>query len=268
MPRRRLGGEVPGYEARVVDETGRDVADGETGNLLVSGDSAAAGYWKQHEKTKATFEGRWVHTGDKYIRHADGCFDYRGRSDDMLKVGGIWVSPIEVEHTILTHPQVAECAVVGAADADGLIKPRAFVVLRPGVEPGHTLTREIQAFVRERIAAYNTRAGSSSSRSCPKRQRARFSGFGCAAGNTIHYGRSSHARGAAAREPQPACASPPARRARRYSSLTLEGLPRQLLRATAARLTRNVSGWRARRTEHGVRVAAERRARCCTRVAA
>jgi benzoate-CoA ligase family protein len=148
------GWEVPGYEARVVDETGRDVADGETGNLLVSGDSAAAGYWKQHEKTKATFEGRWVHTGDKYIRHADGCFEYRGRSDDMLKVGGIWVSPIEVEHTILTHPLVAECAVVGAADADGLTKPRAFVVLRPGVEPGHTLTREIQAFVRERIAAY------------------------------------------------------------------------------------------------------------------
>jgi benzoate-CoA ligase family protein len=150
----RSGWLAPGYDARVADEQGHDVADGETGNLLVSGDSAAAGYWKQHEKTKATFEGRWVHTGDKYIRHADGSFEYCGRSDDMLKVGGIWVSPIEVENTILTHPHVAECAVVGAADADGLIKPRAFVVLRSGVAPGHTLGREIQAFVRERIAAY------------------------------------------------------------------------------------------------------------------
>jgi 4-hydroxybenzoate-CoA ligase len=148
------GIEVPGYRARIVDEAGRDTPDGEIGNLLVSGDSAGAGYWQQDEKTKATFEGAWVHTGDKYIRTADGFFEYCGRRDDMLKVAGIWVSPIEVENTILTHPQVAECAVVGAADADGLIKPRAFVVLRPGIEPTHLLRREIQSFVRARIAAY------------------------------------------------------------------------------------------------------------------
>jgi benzoate-CoA ligase len=95
-----------------------------------------------------------VQTGDKYVRRADGFFDYGGRSDDMLKVSGLWVSPVEVEHTILTHPQVAECAVVGAADADDLVKPRAFVVLRPGVEASHELMRDIQAFVRRRIAAY------------------------------------------------------------------------------------------------------------------
>jgi len=145
---------VPGYEARVVDEHGHDAPNGAVGSLIVSGDSAAAGYWKQHEKTKATFVGRWVHTGDQYIRDAEGCFEYCGRSDDMLKVGGIWVSPIEVENTILTHPQVVECAVVGAADADGLVKPKAFAVLAPGIEGTHELTREIQAFVRERIAAY------------------------------------------------------------------------------------------------------------------
>jgi benzoate-CoA ligase len=148
------GIEVPGYRARIVDEAGRDTPDGEIGNLLVSGDSAGAGYWQQDEKTKATFEGAWVHTGDKYIRAADGFYEYCGRRDDMLKVAGIWVSPIEVENTILTHPQVAECAVVGASDADGLIKPRAFVVLRPGAEPTHLLRREIQSFVRARIAAY------------------------------------------------------------------------------------------------------------------
>jgi benzoate-CoA ligase family protein len=145
---------VPGYEARIVDDEGAGVADGAIGNLLVSGESAAAGYWNQEEKTKAAFDGRWVRTGDKYIRRADGFFEYCGRGDDMLKVGGLWVSPIEVEHTILTHPQVAECTVVGAADADDLVKPRAFVVLRSGVEASHALKRDIQAFVRDRIAAY------------------------------------------------------------------------------------------------------------------
>jgi acyl-coenzyme A synthetase/AMP-(fatty) acid ligase len=145
---------VPGYDARVVDDEGRDVADGVMGNLLVRGASAASGYWNQDEKTRAAFEGPWVHTGDKYVRHDDGFFDYCGRRDDMLKVGGLWVSPVEVEHTILTHPQVAECAVVGAADEDRLIKPRAFVVLKPEAEGSHALRRDIQAFVRQRIAAY------------------------------------------------------------------------------------------------------------------
>jgi benzoate-CoA ligase family protein len=145
---------VPGYAACIVGEEGHEVADDEIGNLLISGESAASGYWNQAEKTKATFDGGWVQTGDKYIRRADGFFEYCGRSDDMLKVAGLWVSPVEVEHTILTHPHVAECAVVGAADADALVKPRAFVVLRPGIEASHTLKRDIQAFVRQRIAAY------------------------------------------------------------------------------------------------------------------
>ena len=145
---------VPGYDARIVGEDGRVVDAGAIGNLLVKGESAAAGYWNQGGKANAAFDGDWVHTGDKYIRHADGFFEDRGRRDDMLKVGGMWVSPVEVEHIVLTHPRVAECAVVGAADADGLVKPRAFVVLRSGVEASHTLMREIQTFVRARIAAY------------------------------------------------------------------------------------------------------------------
>jgi benzoate-CoA ligase len=148
------GTEVPGYEARIVDEHGRDVPAGTTGSLLVKGESAAAGYWTQHEKTKSTFQGHWVATGDQYTRDADGYYAYSGRNDDMLKVGGIWVSPVEVEHTILAHDAVVECAVVGAADADGLIKPKAFVVVRAGVAPGPELARSIQTFVRERIAPY------------------------------------------------------------------------------------------------------------------
>ncbi len=148
------GLEVPGYAARIVDEHGHDTPAGEVGSLLVRGNSAAAGYWSQHEKTKATFQGHWVVTGDRYTRAADGVYAYCGRDDDMLKVGGIWVSPIEVEHTILGHEAVVECAVVGAADGDGLIKPKAFVVVRAGVATGHELARSIQTFVRERIAPY------------------------------------------------------------------------------------------------------------------
>ena len=148
------GTEVPGYAARLVDEQGRETPTGEVGSLLVRGDSAGAGYWTQHEKTRATFQGHWVATGDRYVREADGFYMFCGRDDDMLKVGGIWVSPVEVEHTILAHEAVFECAVVGAADADGLIKPKAFVVVRPGIEVGHELARGIQAFVRERIAPY------------------------------------------------------------------------------------------------------------------
>ena len=98
-----------------------------------AGDSAAAGYWNQHEKTKATFQGHWVNTGDKYFRDEDGYYHYCGRSDDMLKVGGIWVSPVEVENTVLAHEAVLECAVVGLTDTDGLIKPKAFVVVKPGI---------------------------------------------------------------------------------------------------------------------------------------
>ena len=148
------GVEVPGYSARILDEEGVAVPAGDIGTLMVSGESAAAGYWNQHAKSKATFQGHWVNTGDKYFRDDDGYYHYCGRSDDMLKVGGIWVSPVEVENTVLTHEAVLECAVVGMTDTDGLTKPKAFVVVRPGAPPTEETARGIQAFVKSRIAPY------------------------------------------------------------------------------------------------------------------
>ena len=148
------GIEVPGYEAKIVDEDGAPLPAGSVGTLLVSGDSAASGYWKHHERTKKTFQGHWVNTGDKFVRDEDGYYHYCGRSDDMLKVGGIWVSPVEVENTVLAHPAVLECAVVGAIDVDGLTKPKAFVVLRPGLPPTHETAHDIQSFVKANIAPF------------------------------------------------------------------------------------------------------------------
>jgi benzoate-CoA ligase len=126
------GKAVPGYQLRIVDEHGKECADGELGELQISGPSAALMYWNNREKTKHTFAGEWTRSGDKYVRDADGYYTYGGRSDDMLKVGGIYVSPFEVEASLMTHPQVLEAAVVGMADTDELIKPKAFVVLKPG----------------------------------------------------------------------------------------------------------------------------------------
>ncbi|HTV88671.1 MAG TPA: benzoate-CoA ligase family protein [Stellaceae bacterium] len=123
------GKPVPGYDLRVVDADG-EAADGAPGELVVRGPSAAEGYWNQREKSRHTFRGEWTHTGDTYIRDADGYYRYCGRSDDMLKVGGIWVSPFEVEEALIGHRTVLEAAVVGQADSDGLIKPKAFVVLQ------------------------------------------------------------------------------------------------------------------------------------------
>jgi benzoate-CoA ligase len=148
------GEPVPGYAVRIVDEGGRDVPTGEIGDLLVRGDSIAAGYWNRHERTKQAFRGEWFVSGDKYYRDPDGYYWYCGRSDDMLKVGGQWVSPAEVEATVIQHPAVLECGVVGREDQDGLSKPCAFVVLKPGHPPGDALGRELQAFVRDKIAAY------------------------------------------------------------------------------------------------------------------
>jgi benzoate-CoA ligase family protein len=145
---------VPGYAVRIVDEAGADVPAGEIGDLLVSGDSIAAGYWNRHERSKQAFRGDWFATGDKYYRDPDGFHWYCGRSDDMLKVGGQWVSPAEVEATLIAHPAVLECGVVGQAGKDGLVKPFAFVVLKPGGVPGDHLAEELQAFVRDRIASY------------------------------------------------------------------------------------------------------------------
>ncbi|HXW04453.1 MAG TPA: benzoate-CoA ligase family protein [Vicinamibacterales bacterium] len=148
------GVEVPGYSARIVGEDGSVVPRGTVGTLLVSGDSAAAYYWRQHEKTKRTFQGEWVDTGDKYVRDDEGCYRYCGRSDDMLKVNGLWVSPVEVEHAVMAHPGVLECAVVGASGRDGLTKPKAFVVLRQEFEASAAIAPEIQAAARARLPSF------------------------------------------------------------------------------------------------------------------
>jgi len=138
----------------VVDDAGRDLAPGEVGNLLVRGDSACAGYWNQPERTGQTFLGEWVRTGDKYSRDGDGYFWYAGRSDDMIKAGGMWVSPVEVEGALAEHDAVLEAGVVGAPDTDELTKPLAFVVLAPGQAPTPALERELQGFVKQRLAPY------------------------------------------------------------------------------------------------------------------
>jgi benzoate-CoA ligase len=145
---------VPGYEALIADETGHAVRQGDIGNLLIRGDSTAAYYWNKHEKTKDTINGHWIRTGDKYYQDADGYYWYCGRADDMLKVGGQWVSPVEVENTLITHPAVLEAAVVGVADTDELIKPKAYVVLKQGYEPSQALADELKAFVKDRLAPF------------------------------------------------------------------------------------------------------------------
>jgi benzoate-CoA ligase family protein len=145
---------VPGYEATIVDEEGRPLPVGEVGNLWIKGDSTCAFYWNKHEKTKQTIRGEWIVTGDKYTVDEDGYFTYAGRSDDMLKVGGIWVSPIEVESALIEHPAVLETAVVGREDADELLKPMAYVVLKDATAAGDALVEELQAFVKDRLAHY------------------------------------------------------------------------------------------------------------------
>ena len=145
---------VPGYEARLVDENGHWVPTGELGDLVVRGDSTCAFYWNRHEQTKDTIGGHWIRTGDKYRQDDDGFFWFAGRSDDMLKVGGIWVSPAEVEHLLLEHPAVQACGVTGREDQDGLIKPVAHVVPHAGRERGADLAAELQQFARQRLAEY------------------------------------------------------------------------------------------------------------------
>ena len=126
------GKPVPGYSVRLVNDAGADVGDGEVGEMLVHAPSAGEGYWNQRSKSRQTFEGYWTRTGDKYTRDAEGRYTYCGRADDMFKVSGIWVSPFEVESALITHPAVLEAAVVPAADPEGLLKPKAYVVLRAG----------------------------------------------------------------------------------------------------------------------------------------
>jgi benzoate-CoA ligase len=148
------GTPVPGYEARLVGEDGEDVPAGQVGNLLVKGETAAAYYWNKHEKSKATMLGEWMVTGDQYVRDPEGFFWYQGRSDDMMKVSGSWVSPLEVENALLGHRAVAECAAVGARDPDGLTKVKAFVVLKPGHAGSESLAEELRAHVSGHIAGF------------------------------------------------------------------------------------------------------------------
>ncbi len=148
------GKPVPGYDVKLVDPSGEPVADGDEGALWVRGPSACAGYWNQREKSLATFHGPWTRTGDRYTRDADGYYTYAGRDDDMLKVGGIWVSPFEVESALGEHGAVLEAAVVGHADDEGLVKPRAFVVLKAPGDASDALAAELKAFVKGRLAPY------------------------------------------------------------------------------------------------------------------
>ena len=145
---------VPGYEIRLLDEEGKPVAPGEIGELHVAGPTSAAMYWNNRERSRGTFLGHWTRSGDKYVCDADGYYTYCGRADDMLKVGGIWVSPFEVEAALMTHDGVLEAAVVGHDDEHRLVKPRAFVVLKPGVAPSPALAEELQKHVKSRLAPY------------------------------------------------------------------------------------------------------------------
>ncbi len=149
-----LGRVVEGYEAKVCDEAGRELARGEVGTLWVRGDSMALEYWQQHEKSKQTFRGDWCVSADKFQVDEDGYFYFCGRGDDMLKVGGKWLSPVEVENALLMHPAVREAAVVGFKDADGLERPKAFVALHPGHEAGDALAEALKAHAREKLAPY------------------------------------------------------------------------------------------------------------------
>jgi 4-hydroxybenzoate-CoA ligase len=144
---------VPGYELRLVDEANRDVGIGEIGELLVCGDSAAEGYWNQRAKSRATFEGRWTRTGDKYEINAKGRYIYCGRTDDMFKVSGIWVSPFEVEQALLTHPAILEAAVVAAIDDDKLLKPKAYIVLRNSAS-SNGLEDSIKTHVKDQVGKW------------------------------------------------------------------------------------------------------------------
>jgi benzoate-CoA ligase len=149
-----LGRIVPGYEAMIVDAEGREVAAGEMGTLRIKGDSAALCYWGAHEKSKATFAGDWCTTGDQFRRDERGYYWYCGRTDEMLKVSGIYVSPTEIENCLLEHAAVLECAVTGAADEQGLVKPKAFIVLAEGIEASDELERELKEFVKGNLAPY------------------------------------------------------------------------------------------------------------------
>jgi len=145
---------VPGYQAKILDENNQELPPEEVGNLFIRGDSTCAYYWNKKEKTKETIVGEWIRTGDKYSVDQEGYFWYHGRSDDMLKVGGIWVSPIEVESVLNQHASIVECAVIGLPDKDTLIKPKAFVVLKENYAASNALEQELKNYVKDKLAPY------------------------------------------------------------------------------------------------------------------
>ena len=148
-------GEVtPAFEAKIVDDEGREVPVGEVGNLMVKGDANAAYYWNKHEQTNRTMQGEWLKTGDTYYCDDEGYYWYCGRSDDMFKVGGLWVSPIEIENTLMEHNAVLEVGVIGATDAGGLLKPKAYVLLKSEFKACDELRTELQTYVKNKLAPY------------------------------------------------------------------------------------------------------------------
>jgi len=148
------GRPTPGYKVKLLDESGNAAVAGEIGDLWVSGPTCCAGYWNQPWKWHRAFVDGWMHTGDKYRETPEGNYEHCGRSDDMLKVGGFWVSPVEVESALMCHAAVLEAAVVGYEDEQGLVKPKAFVVLKPGQEGSGSLEEELKAFVKTQLAPY------------------------------------------------------------------------------------------------------------------
>jgi 4-hydroxybenzoate-CoA ligase len=148
------GKPVPGYEARILGDDGSEVDVEEVGELVIRGPTTAEGYWNQRAKSQRTFAGEWTYTGDKYIRDADGFYRCCGRTDDMFKVSGIWVSPFEVEAALVSHPAVLEAAVIGLEDGDGLMKPKAFIVLKQGFAVDGALIEALQTHVKERAGPW------------------------------------------------------------------------------------------------------------------
>ncbi len=148
------GKPLPGYDIRIVDDADGAVTPGEVGNLQVRGPTAAIMYWNDREQSRSTFLGEWTRLGDRYLQDKDGYYVYRGRRDDMLKVGGIYVAPSEVEETLMAHPDVREAAVVGWPDEDHLIKAKAVVVLKPSAKPSEATARALREHCRRRLAAY------------------------------------------------------------------------------------------------------------------
>jgi len=173
---------IPGFEARIVDDNGLSVTQGEIGNLMVKADSTCASYWNQHEKTKDIIEGHWIRTGDKYYQDESGYFWYAGRTDDMVKVSGVWVSPIEIESVLSEHPAVLEAAVVFHKDADELIKPVAWIVLGDCITGSPELASELQNFVLSHLPVFKRLHGWSFSKSFQRQLRGRCSASSSAGG--------------------------------------------------------------------------------------